>query len=130
MTKPFGHNRRSFIKNLGIGLGASLLTKPSILSSNLLKGRVKQVVAAWPFMNAGPKWTAIQFLQNIQSLGVAGVELFPIEKWHLLKEYNLICAATKSHTFIRGMNNKNHHAECLGILEKPSKPQEMLSFLM
>lgn len=91
------------------------------MKSNKLKGNIKQVIAAWPLMNIGPKWSAEEFLQNAQKLGVIGVELFPVEKWHLLKKYDLICAATKSHTFIRGMNNKNHHAECIGILEKAIK---------
>lgn len=106
------------MKNMGLGLSATLL--PSFIHKKTIssKRNIKQVIAAWPFMAVGPKWSAAQFLQNVQSLGVAGVELFPVEKWHLLKEHNLICAATKSHTFIRGMNNKNHHAECLAILEK------------
>ena len=46
------------------------------------------------------------------------MELFPVEHWGLLKKHKLLCAATKSHTFVRGMNNKNHHAECFEILEK------------
>ena len=80
--------------------------------------KIKQVIAAWPFMNTGPKWTPDQLLQNAQALGVSGVELFPVEHWSMLKKYNMVCAATKSHTFIRGMNNKNHHPECLDLLEK------------
>lgn len=81
------------------------------------KGNIKQVIAAWPFMAAGPKWEADTFLKNAQSLGVMGVELFPVEKWDLLKKYDLMCAATKTHTFVRGMNNKNHHPECFETLE-------------
>lgn len=79
---------------------------------------IKQVVAAWPFMAAGPKWSPEAFLQQVHSLGVSGVELFPVEHWDLLKQYDMICAATKSHTFVRGMNNTNHHAECFATLEK------------
>ena len=91
------------------------LNQASLLST---KGRIKQVIAAWPFMNTGPKWSPEQLLQKAQSLGVAGVELFPVEHWNLLKQYEMVCAATKSHTFIRGMNNKNHHPECLETLSK------------
>ena len=68
-------------------------------------------------MTAGPKWSAEEFLLNIKELGIAGVELFPVEEWGLLKKYDMLCAATKSHTFIRGMNNKNHHPECFSALE-------------
>ena len=79
---------------------------------------IKQVVAAWPFMNAGPQWKPKKFVRMVRRLGVAGVELFPREHWPLLKKHNLICAATKSHTFIRGLNNKNHHPECFKALEE------------
>ena len=79
--------------------------------------KIKQVIAAWPFMNTGPKWSPAEFLQQAHSLGVSGVELFPVEHWDLLKKYDFVCAATKSHTFIRGMNNTNHHPECFAALE-------------
>lgn len=79
---------------------------------------IKQVIAAWPFMNVGPKWGVEQLLSFAKAEGVAGVELLDVEHWVLLKKYNLICGATKSHTFIRGMNNKNHHPECFELLEK------------
>lgn len=115
------NNRRTFLKNASLAVGANFLPIPSFTQPHKLKGNIQQVIAAWPFMNVGPQWTADQFLQNVEQLGVAGVELFPVEKWHLLKKYKLICAATKSHTFFRGMNNKKHHAECLGILEKAIK---------
>ena len=112
------NSRRAFVKQSTIGLGA-LLATPSLLSFNSFSERkIKQVVAAWPFMNAGPKWSPEVFLQNINSLGHVNVELFPVEHWGMLKKYNMICAATKSHTFIRGMNNTNHHAECFTTLEK------------
>jgi len=121
MTNNIRATRRAFIKKVGLGIGTSTLFPYFSQFSNLREGRVKQVIAAWPFMNAGPKWSVETFLRNVQSLGVAGVELFPVEHWPLLKKYQLICAATKSHTFIRGMNNKNHHPECLATLEKAIK---------
>jgi hydroxypyruvate isomerase len=111
-------SRRTFIKQTGMGLGAYLLSPQLSEGKPKLKGNIKQVVAGWPFMATGPKWTAEHFLSNINSLGVAGVELFPTEKWHLLKKYNMVCAATKSHGFVRGTNNKNHHTECLSVLAK------------
>lgn len=112
------NTRRNFIKSASLGLGAGLLACDTAQASTPLKGNIKQVVAAWPFMAAGPKWSPEEFIQQVLSLGVAGVELFPVEKWNLLKTHKLVCAATKSHTFVRGMNNKNHHAECFEILEK------------
>lgn len=113
-------NRRKFLQQgalAGLGLYTASASAFAQTSPASLKGNIKQVIAAWPFMNAGPKWTPAQFLQQASALGVTGVELFPVEHWGLLKEYNLICAATKSHTFIRGMNNKGHHPECFKILQ-------------
>ena len=110
-------SRRYFIEKLGLGVGTALFSPHLNFSSSELKGNIKQVIANWPFVNNGPKWSPETFIQNVLSLGVSGVELFPVEKWHLLKENNLVCAATKSHTFIRGMNNKNHHSECFQALE-------------
>ena len=66
-------------------------------------------------MNVGPKWTAEALVENCVALGIHGVELFPVEHWGLLKKHGLICAATKSHTFVRGMNNKGHHPECFEV---------------
>lgn len=111
-------SRRRFLKQSSLAVGASFLSAALPESKPYLKGNIKQVIAAWPFMAAGPKWQPAAFLQHVSRLGVRGVELFPVEHWSMLKKNDLICAATKSHTFIRGMNNKNHHPECFGILEK------------
>lgn len=115
------YSRRKFLKRTGTVLasgplaGVSLHSRKHEYDSNT---RIKQVIAAWPFMNNGPKWSAKELVHQAAALGVSGVELLPVEHWPLLKKNNLICAATKSHTFIRGMNNTNHHAECLAALEK------------
>ena len=84
----------------------------------LLEKAIRQVIAAWPFINAGPRWTPKQFINHVGDLGVAGVELLPYEHWHLLKEKGLTCAATRSHTFVRGMNQVGHHPECLSLLRR------------
>lgn len=120
--------RRKFLKQSSLALGASFLSAVLPESKPYLKGNIKQVIAAWPFMAVGPKWQPAAFLQNANSLGVKGVELFPVEHWSMLKKYDLICAATKSHTFIRGMNNKNHHPECFGILEKAMEDTSAAGF--
>ena len=111
-------------------LGTAACVLPGFLpkGGNFLKGNIKQVIAAWPFMGAGPKWSPEEFLRNASSLGVTGVELFPIEHWGLLKKYDLICAATKSHTFIRGMNNTKHHAECFEALGKAIEASSAAGF--
>ena len=106
------------MKRSGFALGAILPVPMRSADPNKQASQIKQVVAAWPFMAAGPKWNAATFIQNVSTLGVEGVELFPVEHWGLLKQHQMVCAATRSHTYIRGMNNKNHHAECFEALEK------------
>lgn len=69
-------------------------------------------------MAAGPKWKANEFVDQVAQLGVEGVELLPVEHWHLLEKHDLVCAATRSHSFVRGMCNTNHHPECLQALEQ------------
>ena len=110
------HSRREFLDMAGLGLAG--LSMPIDRTKQIeRKGNIKQVIAAWPFMNVSPKWSAEEFLSQAKALGVVGVELFEVEHWSLLKKYDLICAATKTHTFIRGMNNVNHHTECFSALE-------------
>jgi hydroxypyruvate isomerase len=106
-------SRRHF---LGI-LGASALLAPRALAGAGEERRIKQVIAAWPFFKAA-KWTPVDLVRHAVDLGVAGVELLPVEHWPLLREAGLVCAATKSHTFVRGMNNKGHHDECFAALTK------------
>ena len=112
------NSRRNFVKQTSIGIGALMLSPTLIQCSPGLKGNIKQVIAAWPFTFAGPKWSPELFIKNVADLGVSGVELLPPQHWPLLKKYGLICAASKSHTFVRGTNNKGHHPECFQILEK------------
>ncbi len=109
--------RRGFLSSNTFGSKTSSIVNDKNENTKL-SGKIKQVIAAWPFMNAGPKWVPHEFLSNARDLGVSGVELFPVEHWDILNDYNLICVATKSHTFIRGMNNLNYHPECFFELEK------------
>jgi hydroxypyruvate isomerase len=109
LSRPRFHARRRF---LGL-LGASALAAPRAFAAEPTK--IKQVIAAWPFFT-GAGWTPADLIKHAKDLGTAGVELLPIEHWPLLKGTGLVCAATKSHTFVRGMNNKGHHAECFKAL--------------
>jgi len=115
-------NRRGFCKGLAVGTVCALSgTVTSRAEKPALKGNIKQVIAAWPFMNRGGKWSAEQLIENAALLGVAGTELLDVEHWPLLKKRGMVNAATKSHGFVRGMNNKAHHAECLKLLEQAIK---------
>jgi hydroxypyruvate isomerase len=107
-------SRRNFLT----GLVTTALTSPGVAQDEIArKGRIKQVIAAWPFI-VGAKWTPHDLISNAKKLGIAGVELFSAEQLPLLKNTGLVCAATKSHNFERGMNNKGYHPEIFSVLEK------------
>jgi len=114
-------NRKSLLKNVSVATVAALsssCTQKNPSTVTKLHGKLPQVISAWPFMVAGEKWSAEQLIQKAKTLGTAGVELLDVKHWPLLKKEGLVCAATKSHTFIRGMNNKGHHAECFNKLNE------------
>ena len=107
-------SRRNFLTGLGT---VALATQAAAQEKIARKGRIKQVIAAWPFA-VGAKWTPQDLIKHAQQLGVAGVELFSAEQLPMLKDTGLVCAATKSHNFERGMNNKGHHPEVFAELTK------------
>ena len=47
------------------------------------------------------------------ALGMKSVEIVAPKDWPILKKYGLVCACTPSHTFVRGLNHKEYHAECI-----------------
>ena len=107
-------SRRNFLT----GLSTAALTAPVAAQNRIArKGRIKQVVAAWPFA-VGAKWTPQDLISYTKQLGIAGVELFSSEQLPPLKGTGLVCADTKSQNFERGMNNKGHHIEIFSVLEK------------
>lgn len=81
-------------------------------SALALRGRIKQSVAGWCFMNQGPRWDIETLARTASQLGCKALELVDPQHWGLLQSHGLICAATKSHTFVRGMNNRGHWSEC------------------
>ena len=47
------------------------------------------------------------------ALAMKSVEIVAPEQWPILKKYGLTCACTPSHGFVRGLNHKEYHAECI-----------------
>ncbi len=111
-------SRRDFIKGAGLAAGAIGLAgcAPLPRSNRIVNGRLKQSIAGWCFMNRGPKWSVEQLASKAAKLGCSALELVGEETWPVLRRHGLICAATRSHTFVRGMNNPLHWDECLAKL--------------
>jgi len=89
------------------------MTAPGCLAMPGSKGgKLKQSIAGWCFMNQGPKWNIETLARTAKELGCAALELVDPKHWDVLRAHGLICAATKSHGFVRGMNNRKHWPEC------------------
>ncbi len=110
-------SRRTVLRALGTPAALASTSKAQDTPPPARNGRIKQVIAAWPFA-VGAKWTPQDLMRHAKQLGVAGVELFDADQLPLLKNTGLVCAATKSHSFVRGMNNKGHHPEVFATLQK------------
>ena len=115
--KGTGSSRRRFLQGVGAAaaLGAGSLQGQD--GPKVRKGRIKQVIAAWPF-SKGADWSQTDLIKHAKALGVAGVELFSADELAQLKGTGLVCGATRTHSFVRGMNNKGHHPEVFAALEK------------
>lgn len=111
--------RRDFLTTAGaaaIGsaaLGVGCTTPARAADSVMRKGEVKQAIARWCFVDQGPRWSLEELCRVAHRLGCGALELVPPEHWATLQQHDLICAATPSHGFVRGMNNPGHHDECL-----------------
>ncbi len=105
--------RRSFLRRLGVlSAAAAAAGCTSLVGRGSPGGRQKQSVAGWCFMNQGPKWSLETLAHTASELGCGALELVDVEHWDVLRRHGLVCAATKSHSFVRGMNNEGHWAEC------------------
>lgn len=118
--------RRTFIQSAAVALGGVAAGLSGCVSMQATAqrraGRIRQVAANWCFTRSSPSpWTVEQLIENCHRLGLPGVELLPPEHWHLLKDRGMVCAATPSHGFVRGMNNLGHHDECLSKLKDAIK---------
>ena len=104
-------NRRRALRQLaasGLGLSAinvsaqTLDTAPE--TKPIKNGRLSQSIVHWCFERAA-KWTLDQTCEAAVKLGCKSVEGVGPDKWDILKKYNLKCAYTGVHGFVKGTNN-------------------------
>ena len=113
--------RREFLHSAARGVAtiaaaSTALPACSALRSSPGRGRLRQSVAGWCFMNDGPRWDVDTLAREAAALGCDALELVDVKDWPALRRHGLVCAATKSHTFVRGMNNPAHWPECHAAL--------------
>ncbi|MBI2827027.1 MAG: TIM barrel protein [Planctomycetia bacterium] len=73
------------------------------------QGRINQSVVHWCF----EPMPVEELAQAAAAMGLKSLELVGPEHWPILKKHGLVCAITPTHTFVRGLNHKEHHAECI-----------------
>jgi len=84
------------------------------LGWKVTKGQINQSVAQWCF-NPMP---IEELAAAAAALGAKSVELVDPKDWPTLKKHGLICALTMGHGFVRGLNHKEYHPECVEALTK------------
>ena len=72
-------------------------------------GRIQQSVCHWCF----EPMPLEELARAAAAMGIKSIEIVGPETWPTLKKHGLICAMTPSHGFVRGLNNKKYHAECI-----------------
>lgn len=97
------------------GLVASNPDKSTL--STVRNGRIKQVLASWPFMDRAEFWSLEQLCQAAVDLGIAGIELVGPDEWPTMKRYNLVCGMSPNGMpglpFVKGLNNMRYQEEVI-----------------
>lgn len=120
-------SRRQLIKS-GAALSAALLAGAAnpgkLLASSAGKpgravrnGRIKQVLASWPYMDRAEFWSLDELCQAAVDLGVEGIELVGPGEWPVMKRYGLVCGMSPNGMpglpFVKGLNNKRYQHEVI-----------------
>jgi hydroxypyruvate isomerase len=119
-----GFSRRNLLKRIGAGaalLGATGLRgfaeEPAQSTGELYKvknGRIHQSVIFWCFNPMTP----VELAGHASDLGMASVELVPVEAWPELTKRGLVCAMASSHGWRTGFAQTSQHEECIKILRE------------
>ncbi|HEY2839447.1 MAG TPA: TIM barrel protein [Pirellulales bacterium] len=112
-----GLSRRGWLGAAG-GIAAAAVAIPALEriataaedpNWKIMNGRIQQSVCHWCF----EPMPLEELARAAAAMGIKSVEIVPPETWPTLKKHGLICAMTPSHGFVRGLNNKIYHAECI-----------------
>lgn len=78
-------------------------------------GRIRQSIVYWCFKKY---WSFEETAKLAKKLGVQSIELADPELWPILKNYDLECAISGSHSFKVGMNNPKNWDECIAKIKE------------
>jgi hydroxypyruvate isomerase len=80
-------------------------------------GRIKQSLVSWCYLKHFGN-SVDKLCLAAKELGVASIELIPVEHWPTIKKHGLDIAIASSHGFVQGMNNPKHWERCHKILNE------------
>lgn len=107
-------------------LGSPKMVQAAERSRGVKKGRIKQSVVGWCFMEgASPSpWSLERLCQETMALGIESTELHGPEQWPMLKRYGLLDAIAivdipgPSAAFTEGFNNPRYRAKVVAATKK------------
>ncbi|HEY2786819.1 MAG TPA: TIM barrel protein [Fimbriiglobus sp.] len=111
-------SRRTF---LAASAAATVASSVSPARAAGLKGRVKQSLVAWCYMNYGAKWSLNKLCDVATSLGCPSVEIVEAKDFPTLRKHDLTCAIASTGmrgAFKAGWNNLRHRAELMTATTK------------
>ncbi|CAN5405702.1 TIM barrel protein [soil metagenome] len=85
-------------------------------------GRIKQVLASWPYMDRAEFWSLDQLCQAAVDLGCDGIELVGPDEWPTMKKYDLVCGMSPNGMpglpFVKGLNNMNYQTDVIATTKR------------
>ena len=109
-------DRRNLLKLAGATVAASAVGCASNQNSAEIKENpFKKSFVSWCYNKV---WPLEKQIAEAVSLGCSAIEFVSPKKWDLLKKAGLECNMVGSHGYVKGLNNKDHWAECHSKLRK------------
>lgn len=99
-----------------------LASNPENSFKTVRNGRIKQVLASWPFMDRAEFWSLDELCQAAVELGVSGIELVGPDEWPTMKKYDLVCGMSPNGMpglpFVKGLNNMRYQEEVIATTKR------------
>src|SRR5690625_6059227 len=117
--------RRDILKkgaalSAGMFAGAALprtLSAASRTDTQERKGRIRQGLVSWTYMDFGDKWSLEELCQVRYELGCEGMGTLGPDDWPTLHEHGLICSLSTNGMpappFLKGLNNPRYQEEVI-----------------
>jgi hydroxypyruvate isomerase len=75
-------------------------------------GRINQSVCRWCYK----KFSLDELCAISKKMGIKAIDLLGPKDFPTVKKYGLACSMVSTHNLAKGMNNKDHHAECISSI--------------